>query len=212
MNMKKFSKHFIDSFGTLAVVGMRALCYLGMAALAAGLFFIFLGQQTYPLHTSTGEYEYVKYGETDHKDRPSNGFFVSSPEGVYVCAFESENIDLISYIGLSAMSAVAIIPIIIGLWFLSLVLRNIQKGRIFTDQNSCYLLYYGLIQMAAAVLVPSVKLLISVVANQFTSSVIVDQTGSLIRLEDIIPNVAFIIAAYIIRYGVNLQDEVDHTL
>ena len=28
----------------------------------------------------------------------------------------------------------------------------------------------------------------------------------------LIPSIAFIVAAYIIHYGVHLQDEVDHTL
>ena len=36
-------------------------------------------------------------------------------------------------------------------------------------------------------------------------------TGSTM-LNDLIPSLAFIVAAYIIHYGISLQDEVDHTL
>lgn len=31
-------------------------------------------------------------------------------------------------------------------------------------------------------------------------------------LNSIVPSIAFIVAAYIIHYGISLQDEVDHTL
>lgn len=110
-----------------------------------------------------------------------------------------------------AMYLTNIVPLIICFWFLSRVFNNVSKGRIFTDQNASYLLYYGLIQVAVAVLVPFIKIFISYLANQFTNSELSIATGQNL-LNNLIPNIAFIVAAYIIHYGVHLQDEVDHTL
>ena len=109
------------------------------------------------------------------------------------------------------MYAINVIPVIIGFWFLSQVFRNVSKGRIFTEQNAHYLLYYGLIQIAVAVLVPFIKLFVAYLANLLAVSQIHIATGQDLP-NQLFPNIAFIVAAYIIHYGVHLQDEADHTL
>jgi len=48
-------------------------------------------------------------------------------------------------------------------------------------------------------------------ANQIADSRISLYTGTDV-LNTLIPSIAFLVAAYIIRYGIYLQDEVDHTL
>ena len=113
--------------------------------------------------------------------------------------------------GLSLMYAVHIIPMIFAYWFLSRVFSNINKGQIFTEQNSSYLLYYGMLQLGAAVFVPFIKLLICRVVNLASGGRMSISTGRAV-LNMLIPGIAFIVAAYIIHYGVHLQDEVDHTL
>jgi hypothetical protein len=109
------------------------------------------------------------------------------------------------------MYAINAIPLIISFWLLSRVLNNVSKGHIFTVKNASYLLYYGLIHITVAVLIPFVKLLIVYLANQFTSNIIYITVGQNL-LNNLIPSIAFIVAAYIIHYGVHLQDEADHTL
>ena len=109
------------------------------------------------------------------------------------------------------MYAVHVLPLIAAYWLLSRVLSNIQAGRIFVDQNAGYLLWYGLIQCGVAVLVPLLKMLICQVCNLFSQSQI--SIGiSLNLMGALFPGVAFVVAAYILHYGVSLQDEVDHTL
>jgi len=208
--MKKIQKLINEAFAKSTAHFMKYICYIMMLFFVAGLILSFSGRQTFILHTSTGTYDSAIYSEENH-DWTSRGPTVSMNEEVRVIAYDGEKIDLITQIGLSAMYVTNIIPLIICFWFLSRVFNNVSKGRIFTDQNASYLLYYGLIQMAVAVLVPFIKIFISYLANQFTNSELSIATGQNL-LNNLIPNIAFIVAAYIIHYGVHLQDEVDHTL
>jgi len=208
--MKKIQKLINEPFARSAAHFMKYICYIMMLFFVAGLVLSFIGRQTFILHSSTGTYDSAIYSEENH-NWTSRGPTVSMNDEVRVIAYNGEKIDLITQIGLSAMYAVNVIPLIICFWFLSRVFNNVSKGRIFTDQNASYLLYYGLMQMAVAALVPFIKLFISYLANQFSSSEISIATGQNL-LSNLIPNIAFIVAAYIIHYGVHLQDEADHTL
>ena len=208
--MKKIQKLINEPFAKSAAHFMKYICYIMMLFFVAGLVLSFIGRQTFILHSSTGTYDSAIYSEENH-NWTSRGPTVSMNDEVRVIAYNGEKIDLITQIGLSAMYAVNVIPLIICFWFLSRVFNNVSKGRIFTDQNASYLLYYGLIQMAVAALVPFIKLFISYLANQFADSKLSVATGQNL-LNNLIPNIAFIVAAYIIHYGVHLQDEVDHTL
>ena len=208
--MKKIQKLINEPFAKSAAHFMKYICYIMMLFFVAGLVLSFIGRQTFILHSSTGTYDSAIYSEENH-NWTSRGLTVSMNDEVRVIVYDGEKIDLITQIGLSTMYAVNVIPLIICFWFLSRVFNNVSKGRIFTDQNASYLLYYGLMQMAVAALVPFIKLFISYLANQFSSSEISIATGQNL-LNNLIPNIAFIVAAYIIHYGVHLQDEADHTL
>ena len=208
--MKKIKKLINEPFAKSAAHFMKYICYIMMLFFVAGLVLSFIGRQTFILHSSTGTYDSAIYSEENH-NWTSRGLTVSMNDEVRVIAYDGEKIDLITQIGLSTMYTVNVIPLIICFWFLSRVFNNVSKGRIFTDQNASYLLYYGLMQMAVAALVPFIKLFISYLANQFSSSEISIATGQNL-LNNLIPNIAFIVAAYIIHYGVHLQDEADHTL
>ena len=208
--MKKIKKLINEPFAKSTAHFMKYICYIMMLFFVAGLVLSFIGRQTFILHTSTGTYNSAIYSE-ENRNWTSRGPTVSMNDEVRVIAYDGEKIDLITQIGLSTMYAVNVIPLIICFWFLSRVFNNVSKGRIFTDQNASYLLYYGLMQMAVAALVPFIKLFISYLANQFSSSEISIATGQNL-LNNLIPNIAFIVAAYIIHYGVHLQDEADHTL
>ena len=208
--MKKIQKLINETFAKSTAHFMKYICYIMMLFFVAGLILSFSGRRTFILHTSTGTYDSAIYSEENH-DWTSRGPTVSMNDEVRVIAYDGEKIDLITQIGLSAMYVTNIIPLILCFWFLSRVFNNVSKGRIFTDQNASYLLYYGLIQVAVAVLVPFIKIFISYLANQFTNSELSIATGQNL-LNNLIPNIAFIVAAYIIHYGVHLQDEVDHTL
>ena len=208
--MKIIQKLINEPFAKSTAHFMKYICYIMMLFFVAGLVLSFIGRQTFILHTSTGTYDSAIYSEENH-NWTSRGLTVSMNDEVRVIAYDGEKIDLITQIGLSTMYTVNVIPLIICFWFLSRVFNNVSKGRIFTDQNASYLLYYGLMQMAVAALVPFIKLFISYLANQFSSSEISIATGQNL-LNNLIPNIAFIVAAYIIHYGVHLQDEADHTL
>ena len=208
--MIKIQKLISEPFARSAASFMMVVCYFLIAMLIAGLVLSFMGRQTFILHTSTGNYNDAIYSEED-RNWTSRGPTVSMKDEVRVFAYDGEKIDLITQIGLSAMCAANLIPLIICFWFLSQIFNNVSKGQIFTEQNAVYLLYYGLIQMAMILFIPYLKLFISYLANQFANSEITIMTGQNI-LNDLVPNIAFIVAAYIIHYGVHLQDEVDHTL
>ena len=169
-----------------------------------------MGRQTFALHTRTGSYDNAIIAEEDH-DPASRFLTVHMCDSIHVWSNDDNKIDLTIQIGLSLMYAVNTVPIIIAFWFLGRVFSNIRDGQIFTEENASYLLYYGLLQFFVAVFVPFIKLLICWLTNLVSDGHLsIFERG--VKLNTLIPSIAFIVAAYIIHYGVHLQDEVDHTL
>lgn len=208
--MTAMCKWISEPVAKVAARFLKGVCWFLMGFFALCLVLSILGRQTFVLHTSTGTYDRAIYAEEDH-DPVSRGLTVSSSDNVYVHANDQDGVDLVTQVGLSLMYAVHVLPLIAAYWLLSRVLSNIQAGRIFVDQNAGYLLWYGLIQCGVALLVPLLKMLICQVCNLFSQSQI--SIGiSLNLMGALFPGVAFLVAAYILHYGVSLQDEVDHTL
>lgn len=170
----------------------------------------FYGRQTFFLHTDTGTYERAIYAEENHAPH-SRSMTVHMGDDIHVWTNDNDQIELTTHLGLSFMYAVHVVPLILAFWFLSRVFSNISKGEIFIEQNAAYLLYYGLLQLFVAILVPFLKLFICHCTNLISGSQISISTGQ-DMLNGIVPSIAFIVAAYIIHYGISLQDEVDHTL
>lgn len=208
--MKFVQKLSTERFARPAAHFMQYVCYFLILFYVFCLTLSFMGRQTFFLHTKTGSFEQAIYAEENHALH-SRGMTVNLGDDIHVWANDKDQIDLAVQIGLSLMYAVNIVPAILAFWCLSRVFSNIRKGQIFTEQNAAYLLYYGLLQFFAAVFVPFIKLLICWLANLAANGRISISTGQAM-FNMLIPSIAFIVAAYIIHYGVHLQDEVDHTL
>ena len=209
--MIKFRKLINESFAKSAAHFMKYMCYAAILFFLACTVLSIIGRQEFILHTSTRTYSSAIYAEENH-DPQSRIFTTKINDDIRVYVDENgDKIGLATRIGLSAIYIVHFVPLAIGLWLLSRVFYNVSSGRIFTEQNSVYLLYYGLIQIAIATLVPLLKQFVCFLANQFAGSEISISTGQG-SLNYLIPNIAFFVVAYILHYGVHLQDEADHTL
>ena len=208
--MKLMQKLTNEKFAKSAARFLKFVCYFVICFYALCTVLSFMGRQTFSLHTKTGTFERAIYAEEDH-DPPSRGMTVHMGDDIRVWTNDEDQIDLAIPIGLSLMFAVHIVPAILSAWFLGRLFANVEQGHIFIEQNASYLLYYGLLQFAAAVFVPIIKLLICGLLNLISSSHISVATGQA-AFNLLLPGIAFIVAAYILHYGVHLQDEVDHTL
>ncbi len=137
---------------------------------------------------------------------------MSSTDNLHIRTQSADGqIELISIIAITFIYVLQIIPMIFAYFFLAKVFGNVASGKIFIKKNAHYLLTYGVIQIIVAVVMPFVKLLIVQIPNLLTSDIISLSTGQ-DMLNQLIPSFAFLVAAYIIHYGVHLQDEADHTL
>lgn len=114
--------------------------------------------------------------------------------------------------GMSWIFTVYAVPIVIGFYFLGRIFANIQKGMAFTEQNARYLLYYGLLQFVGAFVVPRINDFIVQYVNTISQSRLLFSMGDDGIINRLMPCAVYIVAAYIIHHGFNLQDEVDHTL
>lgn len=188
---------------------MKFFCYLAIAFYLLGFVLSLMGRQSFTVHTNEGTQEVI-YAQENY-EAPAEGMKVSTGDQIYVQKNAQGQIDGITQAALSLMYAVHAIPIGTAFWFLSRVCANISGGIIFTRKNAQYLFYYGLTQCFAALAVPFIKLFICAAVNQITTSRVSVATGQ-DMWNILIPGVAFVIAAYIIDYGAQLQDEVDHTL
>lgn len=208
--MKLVQKLIDERYARIAARFMMLVCYLAMLILALALSLSLMGRQTFCLHTHSEIYGTAIYAEKNHNPS-SRSLTVNTNDDIYVWTNADDQIDLTIQIGLSMMFAVSVLPLIFAFWFLSRVFSNVSKGQIFTEQNAVYLLYYGLLQLSAALFAPFIKLLICCLVNLFSDGRIAIATGKDI-LSGMLPSIAFLVAAYIIHYGIHLQDEVDHTL
>ena len=208
--MKSFQKLADARYARPAAQFMRYVCYFVIFFHVLCLVLSLMGRQTFALHTSQGTYDWAIYAEEDH-DPTSRVFTVSVNDDIFVWANEEDQIELTTHLALSLMFALGAVPLIFAYWFLSRVFSNISRGQIFTEQNARCLLDYGLMQMIVALPGPLLKQLVCFLANQIADSRISLHTGTEV-LNTLIPSIAFLVAAYIIRYGIYLQDEVDHTL
>ena len=199
-----------ERFARPAAQLMKFACYFVICFYVLCTVLSFMGRQSFFLHTKTGTYERAIYAEENHAAH-SRSMTVFTGDDIHVWTNDNDQIDLTIQIGLSLMYAVHIVPMIFAYWFLSRVFSNINNGHIFTEKNSSYLLYYGILQFSVAVFVPFIKLLICWLTNLVSNGRMSISTGQAM-FNMLIPSIAFIVAAYIIHYGVHLQDEVDHTL
>ena len=199
-----------ERFARPAAQLMKFACYFVICFYVLCTVLSFMGRQSFFLHTKTGTYERAIYAEENHAAH-SRSMTVFTGDDINVWTNDNDQIDLTIQIGLSLMYAVHIVPMIFAYWFLSRVFSNINKGHIFTEKNSSYLLYYGMLQFSVAVFVPFIKLLICWLTNLISNGRMSISTGQAM-FNMLIPSIAFIVAAYIIHYGVHLQNEVDHTL
>lgn len=217
--MRKIKKLLNEQSAKNAAEFLKFICYLAILFFTACLVASFMGRLTFTLHAGGEIYETTYYAEK-HNERWSDGtrkiggFFTSMKDDVTIYIANEDEIDTIIPMALAAMNVVNLTPIILSFWFLSRVFKNVSNGQIFTEKNAAYLLYYGLINIATVVLVPLIKPGIALLANQFSSNEIFSpfffDLGNI--LAELFPSLAFIVAAYIINYGVRLKDEVDHTL
>ena len=208
--MKFIQKLANERFARPAAQLMKFACYFVICFYVLCTVLSFMGRQTFFLHTKTGTFERAIYAEENHNSH-SRSMTVHTSDDIHVWTNDNDRIDPTIQIGLSFMYAINMVPMIFAYWFLSRVFSNINKGEIFTEQNSSYLLYYGLLQFSVAVFVPFIKLLICWLINLVSNGRMSISTGQTM-FNMLIPSIAFIVAAYIIHYGVHLQDEVDHTL
>lgn len=208
--MKLFQKLLNEPFAKFSAKFMKVACYFVIFFYVLCLGLSIIGRQTFFLHSQTGTYERAIYAEENHNPT-SRSFTVSIGDDIHVWTNDDDKIDLKTQVGISIMYAVNVVPLIFAFWFLSQVFSNVSKGKVFTEKNAVYLLYYGLLQFFTSLAVPFIKLFICNLVNLVSDSRLSISTGQTM-LNTLIPSIAFIVAAYIIHYGIHLQDEVDHTL
>lgn len=189
---------------------MKFACYFIILFYAFCMVLSFMGRQSFWLHAKDGTFENAICAEEEHTPY-ARSMTVHLNDDIRVWTNENDQIELITRVGLSVIYAVHILPLILAYWFLSRVFSSIQAGQIFTEKNADYLLYYGLLLLFEAVLVPFIKLFVCWLITAVSGNRVEITPGQDI-LSSLIQSIAFLVAAYILHYGIHLQDEVDHTL
>lgn len=185
-------------------------CYLVMLFMSFGLLLSLAGRQRFRLQTYEGSFETAICAQQDLSDG-LKGFVVNTADSVVIRSNAENGVDFVSQAALFLLYACEVLPLLAAVWFLSRVFASVGRGEIFTEQNALCLLRYGLLQFFAAVFSPLLKLGICSLANLLSDSQIFISTGSRMPA-GLLNSIPFFVAAYIIHYGIHLQDEVDHTL
>ncbi len=191
---------------------LMILCYLAIAFFISMVILSLMGRHTYHLHSHNSDYPNAIYAENNH-EYSSRSLTVSINDNnirVYSIS-DTGKIELITYIGIVLTSVLTIIPMIFAFWFLAKLFSNVSRGNIFIQDNANYLLYYGIIHILLGVVIPLIKCLVISITDMISTDSISIHTGSQTP-NLLITGITFIVASYIINCGINLQDEVDHTL
>lgn len=203
------ARAFKKSTAIAAAGIVRYCCYFVILFMVFGMLLSALGRQTFSLRADSEHYERAFYSGAQ-KGEYGGSFTVQTNDDILVIARDGK-VYPGTQVVLFLMFALDAIPKILAFCFLAKVFTNVSEDRIFIKENASYLLYYGLLQLFSAVIVPILKLLICNVANMMLNNLIQLSTGSGF-LEKVFSGIAFIVASYIIHYGISLQDEVDHTI
>ena len=189
---------------------MKYVCYFIILFSVFCMVLSFMGRQSFWLYAKNGSFEHAIYAEEEHAAY-ARSMTVHLSDTIHVWTNENDQIELITQVGLSVVYAVQTLPLILAYWLLSRVFSSIQDGQIFTDKNADYLLYYGLLLLFVAVLVPFIKLFVCWLITAVSGNRVEITTGQGM-FSSLVQSIAFLVAAYIIHYGIHLQDEVNHTL
>lgn len=207
--MKKPNAMVSERFCRSAAGLLASLCYLMIALCALVIVLSALGRQTFTLHTPTGTYEDAILAEAEHGRAGMRWFTVGTAGEIHLRA--EDEIDAAARVGITALAAIGILPMVFAFWHLARALSNIRAGRVFTEENARRIFYYGLLQLAAAIVAPALQLLTCRLVSAVSINELSFSTGQN-ALGGIVQGIAFLVAAYVIRYGVALKDEVDCTL
>ena len=183
--MKIFTRLMNAHVARGAAYVMRLVCFFVIAFGILCLIFSLMGRQSFRLHTSTGVYEDAILADQDGGS--TRNMTVYGTDDIYIDANAADQIEFPTKAALYMISVLNIVPMILAYWFLSRVFTNVNKERIFTDQNAAYILYYGLLQIFSALFVPFIKLLVCELANQSAASQIMISTAMIvIRLDRVL--------------------------
>ncbi|MFI3237581.1 MAG: DUF2975 domain-containing protein [Lachnospiraceae bacterium] len=188
---------------------MKFMCYIAMLLLTGILILAFRGRLEYTVHTADGNYTNSFYTQ-ETSDSSTGVTTITSDDQLHIYSTDKQ-IEFVTFLSITAMYTLGILPLIFAYFLLSKIFANLEAGAIFIKKNADYLLYYALIKIAVTLLLPFIKMLFFALINKIGTDTIYISTGSDF-LNDIMPSIAFLIAVYIIQYGVSLQDEVDATL
>lgn len=208
--MKVLSRLVNEKYAMPFAGFMEWICRLIMLYMALCLVLSVMGRQTFTLLMNGKEYENA-YCAQESPRSGSRMWTVHSDDDITVNAGYGGSIGTGVSAALSLIFALELAPAIVSYWYLGRVFRNVSRGVIFTEKNAAGLLYYGLIQTFIALFVPFLKTTVQRVANRILDcSIYINPDVNI--FDNFCFGVAFVVAAYIIHYGIALQDEVDHTI
>ena len=204
---------------------MAVVCYLVVAFFICGLILSGMGRQRFMLFregtTETNAYaeiigEAMVVTKGNEGAEPAtyakNGLNqpnVSLSDQIYVIA--QDEVSVITSIGLTVTYFTGVLPWALSYFFLARVFGNISRGQIFVEENSEALARCGIIGLLGAVICPFLKLLVIHIFNALSPDMISIATGNRMPGE-ILQSLVIIVAAYILHHGIQLKDEVEHTI
>ncbi len=193
---------------------LRVCCLLVIAFCALAIVMSAMGRLTFTLHGSGGTVRSAIWANMPYEPDAEFGggsMRLTMTDEIHAWANDGGLLSMGQKIGLMLIAAAHIVPLMAAYAALAGVFGRVGNGEIFTDRNARGLMVYGVIRLVTAAIVPFVKLGICGVVTAMGAGELTISTGQNM-LGELFPSIGFIVAAYIIHYGVHLQDEVDHTL
>lgn len=188
---------------------LQVLCYLLLVFMLVSAVLMLLGRMQVDLVTPQGRYENAILLEKDHATTTRLMTMRLSEAKLHL---EIETgVGFITWLGVALIGLLRILPLAWCFLLFARFFRNIQEDRVFVPENANLLLRSGIIWLYGVLIWPLLAaFLIPAVVNALSANTL--SVSATLNVSGLFVGTILLVSAYIMRYGISLQDEVDHTI
>lgn len=188
---------------------LQSICFLMTFLVLAVMILVLLGRVEINISSPSGYYERALLLEKDHT--VTSRIFLADISDQEVYLHLKENVDFITWLSIALIGITRVLPLGLCFFMLAKFFRNISEGKVFEIANAKVLLKSGTVLMIAFFAVPILcKWAFPQLIRIFSENEL--QLSFSYNFSYLFFGTILLVMAYVFRYGIYLQDEVDHTL
>jgi len=190
---------------------LQILCWLMMLLAGLSIVLALLGRVEVALNTPQGYYENALLAAEDPGASTRLFFIKLSGHDIRLTVTVDGGIGAAAWMGVALLCIIRLAPIGVCFFCMACFFGNVVEERVFVTSNAALLLRTGCVLLAASLIGPLLNAyMVPWLVSVFSANTL--SVGVQLDLSQMVFGAVLLVAAYIMYYGIELQDEVDHTL